>query len=374
MSSATAIEGCVSLSWIATFSAQRAPVVAVVPEAADDVGDRAGDQKVLLDEAQRAPLVGGIVGIEHPRQRFGGERIDHRAHEVALAELAKIEVVGGGRRPQAQRVDVAPAVSHNRAVVGNAAQRRAEAGRRFQRAVDQLELAPEVHVDGLVEPLDLPRIVEHQPVVGLFVLPAVLEALLEHAELVTQAVADGRQLHRRQRVHEARGQAAEAAVPEASVGFFFEQADPIEIVVLHGLGDQRVEQQIGDVVGQRLADEILHRQVVDALGIGLGVMPPGRHPSLREDVAHRARQRFEAFARVGGGRIDGVIEEQMPFEQRVGGAREMEGRAVVDREQVGLPVGFQAHPSYHTPRGWRIVFTGPFGGRFEERESREIRT
>ena len=35
------------------------------------VGERAGDEEVLLHEAQRLPLRGGVVGVEHPRQRLG---------------------------------------------------------------------------------------------------------------------------------------------------------------------------------------------------------------------------------------------------------------------------------------------------------------
>ena len=50
----------------------------------------------------------------------------------------------------------------------------------------------------------------------------------------------------------------------------------------------RVEQEVGDVVGQRAADEELHREVVDPLGVLAVVGLLGAQPALREDVAHGA--------------------------------------------------------------------------------------
>ena len=54
----------------------------------------------------------------------------------------------------------------------------------------------------------LPRIAEAQPLVGLFNLPAVLYFLIEEAELVANAVADGRNIQRGERIHVAGGEAA----------------------------------------------------------------------------------------------------------------------------------------------------------------------
>jgi hypothetical protein len=48
--------------------------------------------------------------------------------------------------------------------------------------------------------------------------------------------------------------------------------------------NQRVEQKIGDIVGQRSTDEKLHREVVKAFRVVLFVGFVGEYPSLREDV------------------------------------------------------------------------------------------
>ena len=80
---------------------QRAPVGVAAPEAADEVGQRAGDQEVLLHEAQPLPLRRRIVRIEHAGQRLGRERLGERADEVAVAELLEVEVVAAPPPPRA---------------------------------------------------------------------------------------------------------------------------------------------------------------------------------------------------------------------------------------------------------------------------------
>jgi hypothetical protein len=72
-------------------------------------------------------------------------------------------------------------------------------------------------------------------------------------------------LHRGHRVEEAGRQASQAAVAQARVGLLFEQAQPIEVLLLDCLPGDRIEQEIGHVVGQGAADKELHREVVDTL-------------------------------------------------------------------------------------------------------------
>ena len=61
-----------------------------------------------------------------------------------------------------------------------------------------------------VEPLDLPGVAEVEPVVGLLVLEAVDDRLAEHAVLVADAVAPGREVEGGHGVEEAGGEAAQA--------------------------------------------------------------------------------------------------------------------------------------------------------------------
>ena len=63
-----------------------------------------------------------------------------------------------------------------------------------------------------MRPHDLPRVGAQQPVVRVLDLPAVLDLLAEHAVFVAQAVTDGRNLKRRQRVEEAGRQPAQPTI------------------------------------------------------------------------------------------------------------------------------------------------------------------
>ena len=62
---------------------------------------------------------------------------------------------------------------------------------------------------------------------------------------------------------------------------------------------------------QRPADQELHRQVVDLLGVRPVVRLLGPEPALGEHVADRAGDGLEPLARVGLLRRDDVVEDQV---------------------------------------------------------------
>ena len=88
-----------------------------------------------------------------------------------------------------------------------------------------LRAPAELHFEVDLRTHDLPRVAEAQPLVRKLDLPAVTNRLIKDAELVADAVADGRNIERRQRVHIARGQAAEAAIAQARLFFLFEKIE-----------------------------------------------------------------------------------------------------------------------------------------------------
>ena len=162
-------------------------------------------------------------------------------------------------------------------------------------------------------PRDLPRVGRRSQLSGCSSLPAVLDRLAEDAVLVAQPVAHGRELQGGHRVEEAGGQPAEAAVAQAGVGLLLEHPSQSRCFCLTACA-RRIEQQVGDdVVGQRPADEELHREVVDPLGVLAVVGLLGLHPALREDVAHGAGDGLEPLAGAGRRRIDDVVEDEMAF-------------------------------------------------------------
>lgn len=79
--------------------------------------------------------------------------------------------------------------------------------------------------------------------------------------------------------------------------------------MLGGPVDKGIQQHVGDVVGQRAADQKLHRQIVDAFRIQAIVSAFGLDPALRQYDPDRPRSGLEALARTRGQRIDDVVEQ-----------------------------------------------------------------
>jgi hypothetical protein len=147
--------------------------------------------------------------------------------------------------------------------------------------------------------------------------PAILEALLENAVLVAQAVTRRREPERRHGIEETRGEPAEAAVAQARVRLDVEQLHPLSATLVEGLADDRIEHQVHDGVGERAADQELDRDVINPLWVCplVGLVSPD--PTVQENVADRPRHRLVALARVGRCGFDDVVELQMPLIERV---------------------------------------------------------
>ena len=255
---------------------------------------------------------GGIVGIQHARDRLGRHAVDQRADEVAGAELAEVEVVGRGRAPEPQAVDRLAAVADDRPVVGHAEQAGRAVAHHAQAAGLQRERARDRHVHGLARAHDLPGIGPQQPGIGPLDLPAVVDLLAKDAVLVAQAVAGRRDLHGRERIDEAGGQAPEPAIAEPGIRLGLEHLGPVLARVrAEVLAHQRLEPEVDDVVGERAAEQELHREVVDPLGVRLVLRLLGQQPALAQDVAQRARHGLEALALIGILEAHHVVEDQV---------------------------------------------------------------
>ena len=334
ISSGTASAGWVSLSWIATLSGSAFQSAFALAEAPYQVGQRAGDQKIFLHEAEPLTHARRVVGIEHAGHRFRGELRRQRADEFAGAEDLKIEAAGGCRGPQPQRVDRLAAVADDRTIERHAEQARRTAGYRPQTAALHLERRAEPDLDRLLRSRNFPRIRMPQPVVRLFALPAVLDRLLEDAVFVAQPVPHRRKLHRRHRIEKAGGEPAEPAIAEPGVGLLLEDREPVELLFVKEAARDRVEAQVQDVVGQRAPDQELHRQVIDPFRVLAVVGVLGSVPALREDIPHRVRHGLVPLARPDIGGIENGVEHQVPLVKRVAAAGEFDRTAAVLLQQL----------------------------------------
>ena len=269
-------------------------VLRLVP--AQEVLQRGRREEELLPQPQLVPGRRLVARIEHARDRFEPHAVGQRADVIAAIEVVEPQRIRRPRRPQPQRVDVAPAPAGDRRVVGD----RVDGLRRIP-DVARLPVLALAAVDGAAEadrvgdlgPLELPRIARRQPVLGELELPAVLQHLAEDAVVVADAVAVGGDRERRHAFHEAGGEPAEAAVAERGVGLELAQPVEIDAEVAQRLARRLGEAEVAERVEQQAPDQEFEREVVDALA-AVAVGLAGRvHPAIDDAIAHGERRRHE---------------------------------------------------------------------------------
>ncbi len=154
-----------------------------------------------------------------------------------------------------------------------------------------------------VGPLEFPGVAVAQPVFRLFDLLAVLDALVEQAELVADAVAVAGITVGGQGIEETGGQAAEAAVAEGGVRLAVDDLVQVNSGSGQGLRRDIVDPQVKQALLELPADQVFHRQVIDPLGIGLVLAARCRHQPLAENSPQQVGQRVVP---VTLGRIIGI--------------------------------------------------------------------
>ena len=188
-----------------------------------DVLQRAGYEEDLLDEAQLLAALGAVVRIEDLGDGLTRSTIADRIDVAAAVEGAEVELGRSLGFPEAEEVDAAAREAGDRDVPRHAEEvaRLDEFGGVVAAVIGaMLDAAVERHAHAEVRAADQPRVIVGQPVVGDFDLATEREGLPEQTEFGMDAVADGRDVHRREGIQETGGQTAEAAVTETHVGFF----------------------------------------------------------------------------------------------------------------------------------------------------------
>ena len=221
---------------------------------ADHVLERAGDEEILLRQPQSLARLGLVVRIEHLGDGFRYDLLVHRAVVIADVERFEIEGFGGLRLPQAQQVRGRHPIAGHGSVVGDAFDdllRNPAHPIAALFVIIALGAPAELHIEGDFRTDDLPGVAEAQPLVRQLDLPAVANRLIEDAELVADAVADRRNIERRQRVHVTSGQAAEPAVAQARLFFLLQKVGQIlpdfGYCLLGRLPDTEVDQAVAQM-------------------------------------------------------------------------------------------------------------------------------
>src|SRR4029450_6850748 len=174
----------------------------------EDILQRGADEEILLLETQLAPRGCAVMRIEHAGQAFPLDLAADGAEMVALVEAAQIEFARRACRPQPQGVHGVRAKARHRHI---------ECGRQHLAGIEPavtdsamlvgLGNDSAIEADGIAEirPRELPRGAIVQPDIGFLMLPAALDSLREHAELIADAIAIGRNARSRRALEQAGG-------------------------------------------------------------------------------------------------------------------------------------------------------------------------
>ena len=174
--------------------------------------------------------------------------------------------------------------------------------------------AAELDLHGPFGPHQLPGIAEAQPFVGLLDLPAVDDLLVEDAEFVADAVADGRHFESRQGIDEAGRQAPEAAVAESGLLLLLQQFVEVESQFGHAFLDLVEDAEIDEIVAQMRPHQEFGGQIGHRARGLLGVRRRRADPAMQHAVANREGQRHVVVV-LGGERrefalhIEQVVQE-----------------------------------------------------------------
>src|SRR5215469_2336568 len=271
------------------------PIGVMPQKTPNKVCHRARDQKILLQKAQALPSRRVIVRVEHSRERLRLQGLAESADEISSTELFKIKIIRGSRGPKTKRVDCLAAVTNHRTIEWYSEQARWLVWNHLEVPVLQFKSHVQFDFYSLVSATDLPWVAIAEPVIRVLLLPSIGKRLSKHPVFVAKAIAGRRKLHGSHRVKETGRQSAQASVAQTSIRLLLDQFEPVDALVLNRLLYDGIEQKVGHVVDQRTANQEFHGKVIDALRILLLIGSLGLHPTMRQDVTHRVRERLETF-------------------------------------------------------------------------------
>ena len=205
--------------------------------AAQDILQGAGHEEDLLDETELLAALCAVVRVEDLRDDLTRIALMHGFDVTAAIESAEVEFGSGLGFPEAEEIDAAAREAGDRDIPRHTEEVAGldEFGAMVTTVVGAvLHAAIERHADAIVGAANQPRVVVRQPVVGDFDLAALREGLAEETELIVDTITDGRDVHRGEGIEKARGEATEATVAEAHVGFFV--SDGFEVLTEVGQG------------------------------------------------------------------------------------------------------------------------------------------
>lgn len=235
----------------------------------------AADEKILLLESKHLPLHHIVIRIEHLGEVLRFHLGLDRAVVVPVVERPKVKGLHSLGPPKAHRIAGTDPVSQHRRVVGDPFDHRL---RDPPNLIAPLFVRARLGTPPQSNPVDdfrtdnLPRISEVKPLVRHFHLPSIANDLVEDAELITDAVPDGRHLQRSHGIQIAGGESAKPAVAQAR--FLLPREDLIEIQtkLRHRRTRGALETQVQQVIAQMRSRKKLGRKVRHRAGIAPSIV------------------------------------------------------------------------------------------------------
>ncbi len=207
---------------------------------------------------------------------------------IAFVEVLQIEVARGLGRPQPHVIHGLGPVAGHRCVVrhGHHVFGAHPVDAQTALVVDRLlDVPAELHRIEHLGARELPGIAVPQPVVRMFDLVAVLDALPEHAVLIADTVTVAGQRERGHGVEKTSREPAESTIAKRRVLFQFADLVDVQLEVRERPAAFLIEPHVQQAVGQETPRQKLERQVIDTLGVGAVVALGGRRPALDQLVS-----------------------------------------------------------------------------------------
>ena len=178
----------------------------------------------MLNQTEFLSAFGFVVGIKDFRNTFPHRLLPDGLHIPPLVENLKIELLGGFRFPQTKKVYGSGSVSDDGQIIRNSLNLFGldPLGSVIpQVVVRMLDPAVKKYFLGILRADDFPWVSVFQPIVRVLHLPAVFKFLTEQAELIMNAIPDGRKIHCRHGIQKTSSQSAQSPVAQAHVMLFF---------------------------------------------------------------------------------------------------------------------------------------------------------
>ncbi len=178
----------------------------------------------MLNQTKFLSAFGFVVGIKNFRNTFPHRLLPDCLHVPPLVKDLKIELLGGFCFPQSKKVHGSGSVPDDGQIIRNSLDLLSldPLGPVIPQVVVRM-LDPAVKKDflGVLRADDFPWVSVFQPIVRALNLSAVFKFLTEQAELIMNAIPDGRKIHCRHGIQKTSSQSAQPSVAQAHVMLFF---------------------------------------------------------------------------------------------------------------------------------------------------------